>query len=295
MTFNSLRIGVSIPLLVCAVSFTLTALMMGAHALSTHSFSLTSHASSSQNSGVFSYTFNSPGTLNEAANALESSSPYWFLDSGGELLIENGKGNTIQGALPPDALWHTRYASSNPIDTDNGTHPQNIFRLLSKQAWQNVSIEASFTIAADNLSLSPNRNESNGIFLMSRYQDHDTLYYAGIRVDGTAVIKKKYHGTYYTMAQVPLFGGSYDAQSHPDLLPHHAPIALKSESVNEENGAVRVQLSVKEPGETTWKIAVSAEDTGAFGKTPPIVDAGVVGIRTDFMDVSFNDLKIASL
>ena len=38
------------------------------------------------------------------------------------------------------------------------------------------------------------------MLLFNRYQDGQTLYYGGVRVDGAAVIKKKLAGVYTTLA-----------------------------------------------------------------------------------------------
>ncbi|MCL4529784.1 MAG: hypothetical protein M1282_10255, partial [Chloroflexi bacterium] len=156
-----------------------------------------------------SYTFNVPGILYEAGAAPRTTSPYWWVDSGAALVIENGIGHTILGALPADDPWRMRYDKNNPVDTDNGYHPQNIFRLVTNGSWMNYTEECYFKIVATNLSASPNRNQSNGLLLFNRYEDHNDLYYAGIRVDGTSVIKKKIGSIYYTMAQNPLFPGIY--------------------------------------------------------------------------------------
>lgn len=241
----------------------------------------------------FIYSFNAPGTLEEVARADKSPSPYWFLDSGGKLLIEGGVGKTVQGALTSSDRWRLAYAATNPVDTDNGYHPQNIFRLLTKNSWDDASMEASFMIAGDNFSDSPNRNASNGLFLMSRYQDQNTLYYAGVRVDGVAIIKKKYHGTYYTMAQKAVFAGTYGPRT-PNLIPHDEWVGLRGITETNADGSVSVRLFMKRT-DTPWVSVVSATDSGTFGGTPPILAAGPDGIRTDFMDVLFGRIRISPL
>jgi hypothetical protein len=243
----------------------------------------------------FVYTFNTVETLSEAGEETQSTSPYWFLDSGGKLFTGNGVGETIQGPLASDDKWRLAYAASNPVDTDNGYHPQNIFRLVSKNTWDDADVSAQFFIAADNFSASPNRNESNGLLLMSRYQDHNTLYYAGIRVDGTAVIKKKYQGTYYTLAQTPVFAGVYNHDSNPNLLPHNTWIALRSVIITNEDNSVSITLYMNQSPSTSnnWIPLLSARDDGSYGNTPPITNPGSIGIRTDFMDVDFQNLHVS--
>src|SRR5262245_17082031 len=78
----------------------------------------------------FNYSFSEDGVLEEAGGEGESESPYWWLDSGGELRIENGTGKTVQGDLPAFNIWRLRYALSSAEDTENGQKPQNLFRIV---------------------------------------------------------------------------------------------------------------------------------------------------------------------
>lgn len=241
----------------------------------------------------FVFSFNSNGTLNEAGAMKESTSPYFWLNSGGQLLIKDGIGMTLHDDLLAVHKWRLAYAASSLLDTDEGYHPQNLFRLITKSEWENVRVESLFRIDKDNLSLSENRNQSNGLLLMSRYKDSDNLYYAGIRVDGHAVIKKKTGGTYYTMAEKAVFTGDYDPASAPNLLPHQEWLALRSETVT--NGStVTVRLFYRRASENRWTELLSAEDSGQYGGSP-IVGKGYVGIRTDFMDVSFDSFRAQTL
>jgi len=130
------------------------------------------------------YNFNADGTLEETWPVDQSTSPYWWVNSGAYLKMLGGTGHTNEGTLPLTDRWRVIYAANNPTDTDNGAHPQNIFRLVTRNTWQNAQEEAYFKITADNLSASPNRNASNGILFFNRYQDGNNLYYTGIRVDG---------------------------------------------------------------------------------------------------------------
>jgi hypothetical protein len=128
---------------------------------------------------------------------------------------------------------------------------------------------------------------------MSRYRSSATLYYAGIRVDGTAVIKKKYEGTYYTLAQAPVFPGTYDSANEPDLLPHDSWLGLRVETQTASDGSVSVTLYLNRGA--GWERLLSAKDAGEYGGTPPITGGGCLGIRTDFMDVSFRDFSAEEL
>lgn len=252
----------------------------------------------------FSYDFKVRGTLLEAGAPDESSSPYWWLDSGAKMMIEDDVGKTVQGALPALDRWRIRYSLSSGTDTENGYAPQNLFRLLTRSKWNNVRIESSFRIVRDNFTESQNRNASNGLLLMSHYKDGDNLYYAGIRVDGHAVIKKKINGTYYTMAEKQIFPGEYVRENDINLLPHNEWIGLRSETKTDAKGAVTVALFMKRKDETAWtqlltatdppRLASSSGEAGdgeKYASTTPITGDYPVGIRTDFMDVEFDNFK----
>jgi hypothetical protein len=233
------------------------------------------------------YTFSVDGALPEASEMGLTWSPYWWINSGAYLHLSDGRGKTQQGSLPSANPWRLLYASNNPTDTDNGYHPQNLFRLVSRSSWSNVSVESQFKINDDNFSSSPNRNASNGLLHMLRYRDSgDTLYYVGIRVDGYAVIKKKYHGTYTTLATKKFYPGTYAIVNNVNLLPHGSWIAMKSEAVTNSDGSVTVRQFVKNPGETAYTKVLEAKDS-----SNPITGSGYVGIRTDFMDVEFDNFR----
>jgi hypothetical protein len=241
------------------------------------------------------YSFNTPGVLYEAGSEGESTSPYWWVNSGAKLIIQDKVGKTAHGNLWFFDSWRVMYSLSNPLDTDNGYHPQNTFRLVTKNTMGDGRVEAYFKIDKDNWSTSPNRNASNGLLLMSRYLDKDNLYYAGIRVDGYAVLKKKYQGTYYTMATKQLFAGTYTQSANINMLPHQVWLGLRSESVTNSDGSVTVRLFMRKDGETIWKQVLEARDDGSFGGTAPISQTGRAGIRTDFMDVSFESFRMEAL
>jgi len=233
-----------------------------------------------------SYAFDAGGMIQETEQQ-DARNPDWWLNSGGSFVITEGTGKTIQGELLPLHRWRLAYLFTNPVDTDNGYHPQNVFRLVSRNVWMNPQMSVSFRIVRDNLTDSPNRNESNGVFLMNRYIDGDNLYYAGIRVDGTAVIKKKYHGVYRTLAQAPLFAGSYGRDAMPNLLPHSEWIELTSRTMDDPDGSVVIDLFMRRAGETEPSLILKAADTD------PILGKAAVGIRTDFMDVEIKDIRIS--
>jgi hypothetical protein len=237
---------------------------------------------------AWSDAFDTSGCIEETGSMAESASPDWWVNSGGRFCRGSGSGATIEGSLPANDRWRTLYASSNPVDTDDGYHPQNIFRFVTKALWQDVQQTAYFRIRALDMSASSNRNASNGVLFFHRYQDGYNLYYAGIRVDGAAVIKKKINGTYYTMAYrsgvYP--GGPYNASSNPNLIPTDRWIGLRTViDGNASTVTIRLELDDSALG-TGWTPIVEAEDSGQYGG-PPITATGHAGIRTDFMDVEF--------
>ncbi len=233
--------------------------------------------------------------LNEAGNMTESSSASWWLNAGGLCYFDDNKFKTIQGDLDKNNKWHQAYLKNNPRDTDNGKHPQNIFRLVSRGKWKNLDQQAYFKINKDNLSSSSYRNESNGLLFFNRYQDGNNLYYTGIRVDGFAVIKKKMGGKYFTMAYNRIVDGKYDRNKNPDLLPEHQAIGLKSEIKNEADGSVSIKLLWDKEKTGNWELIAEARDNGKKYGGKAFLNEGYAGIRTDFMDVEFDDYKIEEI
>lgn len=233
---------------------------------------------------AFKYDFAVDGTLAEASESDLSWSPYWWVNSGGYMVLADGRGHTVIGALPEDNYWRQLYDSTNPLDTADGYLPQNIFRMLTKQQWQDVHSEAYFKIDKYNAIDSPNRAEHNGILLFDRYVDSDNLYYAGVRVDGAAVIKKKQYGQYTTLAYIPeVFEGVYDRDTNPNLLPLDAWIGLQTVVKDNPDGIVNIKLYMDLSWKDQWVLLADVNDT-----SDPIKHSGSTGIRTDFMDVTFD-------
>ncbi len=261
-----------------------------------HAFSFRLINSDNNTRSVTDLTFGDRGVLEEAGNPRESKSRLWWLDSGGRLYFDGETARTIQGTLPTYDYWRFLYSSSNPLDTDNGYRPQNIFRLISRQRWQNIDQQAYFKISRDNLSDSLNRNESNGLFLLSRYVDHDNFYYVGLRVDGAVVIKKKYKGVYHELAYktVIVDGGNshYDRKRNPSLLPKNVWLGLRGRLTNNPDDSVTIQAFIDQDNSGNWLPVVQAVDSKSQSAGPAIQQAGSVGIRTDFMDVVIRDYKL---
>ncbi|WP_317963335.1 hypothetical protein [Methylocaldum szegediense] len=234
--------------------------------------------------------FGGDGTVYEAARMSESNDKDWWVNSGAYFHRSGGIGMTVQGELAGQDRWRLLYATTNPVDTDGGYHPQNLLRLVTRSKFKNFTQQVYFNIERINLSDSPNRNESNGVLFFHRYRDGNNLYYAGIRVDGHAVIKKKLNGQYSTLNSVPIYHGAYDRASKPNLIPTHQWIGMRTAISDGSDGKVVIALYLKDdllgPG---WTKVLEAEDTSTAGA--PLLKEGYAGIRTDFMDIRFKDYE----
>lgn len=236
------------------------------------------------------------GVLRESGSMRTSKSEDWWVNSGALMNIGTEDFSTNHGPLPKDDRMRKLYKKNNPKDTDDGYYPQNIFRLVNRHRYEDLSQQVYFSVDAINMSESDNRAESNGVLLFNRYQDGDNLYYAGLRVDGIAVIKKKIDGKYYTLKQKRVLtgGGEYDRNDNPNLIPLHERLGIKSEVVNDGN-AVDIRLYMDAGQGKGWQLMLETRDTGdKYGKRP-FQDAGYAGIRTDFMDATFRGYGIREL
>lgn len=238
--------------------------------------------------------FGSNQTLAETKTMAESASPSWWVNSGAYLYVRNGVGATVRGELDKNDDLRLRYNSNNPDETDNGYHPQNIFRLILRDKRKNLEQEAYYKIIADNLSADWRRASSNALLLFIRYQDENNLYYAGIRVDGTAVIKKKINGEYYTLAKKDILPGEYNRLTHPNLLPKNKWLGLKCAIKDYPNGRVSIKLFTDLDNTGSWALVLSAADVGSTYGDKALSDPGYAGIWTDFMDVEFDNYSIKS-
>lgn len=232
-------------------------------------------------------TFDVSGVLEESDSMETSASQALWLNSGALFTVESGVGRTVYGDLPQEHIWRKKYSRTNSLDTDHGYHPQNIFRLITRTKYLNVQQQAYFKIKADHFSASPNRNESNGLLLFNRYVDDNNLFYAGIRVDGLAVIKKKVNGKYVTLAQTPVQRGKYSRSSNTNFIPHNTWLGIKTEVMNDDTGSVRIKLFLDMEGDNSWQLVLETEDS-----TKVLSQPGFGGIRTDFMDVEFKEYQI---
>lgn len=245
---------------------------------------------------TFGDSFDAPYTVREDGDMSGSNNANWWVSSGAYLISASGVGSTVVGALPTFDPWRVAYSLSNSRDTGNGYYPQAIFRAVLRTQWQNSRQEVYFKVVGDNLIASPNRNASNGLLLFNRYQDAFNLYYTGVRVDGHAVIKKKVDGTYYTMAYKKIFDDiAYDAVTNSNVLPKDTWIGVRSEIMTKADHTVSVKMYVDTGKTGTWVLAAEAIDDGTQYGGAPFLSAGHGGMRTDFMDVLFDDFSIQDL
>jgi hypothetical protein len=240
----------------------------------------------------FTESFNEQLTIEENGSMYESGTDTWWVNSGGRMIIENGTGKTIQGDLPASDFQRQKYEKMNPEETDNGLHPQNIFRLVTKSKWLDFQQEVHFKINTYYKSNSIHRMASNGVLLFNHYLDGDNLYYVGIRVDGSAIVKKKKDGVYYTMESKRVFPGKYDTEKNPNLLPLNTRIGLRSEISNQIDGTVSIKLFVDRQNTGKWELVINTIDDGKTFGGSVIASEGYAGIRTDFMDAEFEDYSI---
>lgn len=234
--------------------------------------------------------------LEEAESISASGDACWWVDSGASFSVRGGIGQTLMGPIYPGSRWRQLYASSNPVDTENGLYPQNIFRLINTVPRQDFREEVFFNIKSYNANESPNRNASNGIVLFGRYVNDDNLYYAGVRVDGTAIIKRKLNGVYETLGIVTLDNSTdYDRAKNPNMLPVGEWIGLALNIKNEPDAPqIMIQLSMYV--HDTWQTMLAViDDPTRLQNGAILLRAGNTGIRTDFMDAEFKDYKITDI
>ncbi len=159
-----------------------------------------------------------------------------------------------------------------------------------------------FRIKKINLTESPQRNASNGVLFFLRYMDKDNLYYAGLRVDGFAVIKKKAGSLedYHTLATKRIYAGEYDRNNSEksNLLPLNKWIGIRARVFNLQDGGVHIEFWIDKPKDDreavgNWEKVIEAEDHGEFGGV--YNEEGRSGIRTDFLDGEFHSFQVTNL
>ncbi len=245
------------------------------------------------NKKFFYDSFEKDDILGGAGSIFESENKYWWLNSGGYLFFQDGVAKTIFGELEENDEWRLKYQKYNPVSTDNGYRPQNIFRLITKSKWKNFEQEIFFKIKKYNLSNSKHRNQSNGVLLFNRYIDGDNLYYVGLRVDGKVVVKKKKNGKYFLLGIKKVLDGKYDKNKNPNLIKNDSWIGLKSRVFNINNDKVKIEVYLNFNGQ--WKKEMTVIDDGFRYGGDIFNEAGHAGIRSDFMDIEFDNYKIKEI
>lgn len=215
----------------------------------------------------------------------------WRLESGGYLYSGGTGSRTVLGNLSGKDPIRLVYASTYPTESDLGFHPQNLFRLFSTTSWGNNTVDATVQVQATNVYQSANVHAYNGIYLVSEYKDNNNYYYAGVRMDGTAVIKRKVNGAHHVLTTTTAFPGTYDPIKNPTLIPQKKAFSLRLTSQAAQNGSVLLTLSINDQG--TWRTLTSFTDTGALYQGTPLT-AGAVGMTSDFMDLAIEKLVVTS-
>ena len=233
--------------------------------------------------------------IEEAPNMVVSSSADWWLASGGRVMGDGTVINTLKGKLGGSDRWRKLYARSNPKDTDQGYRPQNVFRLVYRHLYRDYTQQVYFKVLANNFSDSVYRNETNGVHFFNRYQDANNLYYTGVRVDGTVAVKKKVNGRYYTIIETQIYPGMYTRESKKSLLPVKQWIGIKTKIENLGKGEVSIKVYLDREHTGEWVLVAAVKDSdGAYGGKV-FADPGYTGIRSDFMDVEFQDYAVKKL
>lgn len=220
----------------------------------------------------------------------------WWINSGAFFNVKDWIWSTIQGELEKWSKWQRDYEEYKWwLDTDQWFHPQNLFRLILNKKFKNFEQYTYFKINKYILSNSENRYESNWFLLFNRYLDSDNLYYAWIRVDWAAVIKKKYKWEYYTLAYEKIFDWKYDRVKSPNLIPINKWIWIKTEVLNFWTDNVSIKLFIDTNNDWKWTYALGVSDKSKSSLEKVINDCWYAWVRTDFMDVDINKYYIKEI
>ena len=69
-------------------------------------------------------------------------------------------------------------------------------------------------------------------------------------------------------------------------------LGVKSEVRTVDNDQVKIKVFIDEKQNGNWKLVLETKDDGKKYGGNSILNKGYVGIRTDFMDVEFDNYKI---
>lgn len=228
------------------------------------------------------YSFNVPGTLEETGSMDSSSSPYFWLNSGGRMLLTDGCGHTIEGDLPSNDKAYQLY--KNDEGADFGAHPQNLFRLFTRNKYPSLEQSVKVKMLRYIVSPSTQREASDGFVLGFSDITGQFVYYFALRVDGYLVIKQKDGSVndYSTLAQKKLLPGVYHVTTSPNLIPIGQTFDLKF-SVAKEGTDVRLKGFVN-----------GVEHLDVVDATPLAnLEEGHGLIRLDFMEACFDDYRLS--
>ena len=91
-----------------------------------------------------------------------------------------------------------------------------------------------------------------------------------------------------------VYSGTYNRDTNPNLLAKNKWIGLRNEVENLADGSVRLRLYIDKGWQGSWNLIAEAVDDGVrYG--PALKNSGYTGIRTDFMDVDFENYRLNSL
>jgi 3-keto-disaccharide hydrolase len=204
---------------------------------------------------------------NPAANGIRS--PEWEMTSG-SLFARDGFG------------WSGPIDSGTPDRLSRGATDSAVFRLVSRQAFDNYAVRFSFRTLGFTTTPRTPAHAWDGLHLWLRYQSAQKLYFASFaRRDGHVVIGKKYPGGSAN-------GGRYEHLSTSPtvkLAPHawhHLHAAIET-----TGGTVTIRLLLD------GKLVARAVDRD--GQDPPIVRPGRVGLRADNAEFEFRRFEVRTL
>ncbi len=147
---------------------------------------------------------------------------------------------------------------------------------------------------ADVFSSATDRHPYNGESIIARYADDNNYYYAGLRADGAAVIKKKTNGIYQTLLLKQVFAGTYSAASNPDLIPLKTWVGLRLAVADNASGVPVLTLSTDVGKTGVWKqVLTVSDDTARFGRA--LSAGGMVGVESDHADAQLDNFKVTDL
>ena len=97
------------------------------------------------------------------------------------------------------------------------------------------------------------------------------------------------------MAEKQIFPGDYEREKDMSLVPQIEWLTLRTETTTNKKGVVTISLFMKRATETKWTLLLKGLDTGTNFDSPPLVGSHPLGIRTDFMDVEFDNFMAEKL